>query len=168
MGKRDPEGVIWMCCLCYRHPHQRGQIKHPKLTAEGVQCTHILLSRSNHLACFFFHSILSEHHSNQIRKREIDFKTILPGTSLVVQWLRLHLLLQGCSIPGRGSQIPQAVGQQSRWATVRGLLGNKRSLCVSVKTQSSQKKKFFLKKIFSNYTRFLVKILSLIFYVQVN
>ena len=35
-------------------------------------------------------------------------------TFLVVQWLRVHLLMQGTvSIPGRGTKIPQASGQLS-------------------------------------------------------
>ena len=35
-------------------------------------------------------------------------------TFLVVQWLRIHLLMQGTvSIPGRGTKIPHASGQLS-------------------------------------------------------
>ena len=38
----------------------------------------------------------------------------LSQTSLVVQWLRIHLVMQGTvSIPGRGTKIPHASGQLS-------------------------------------------------------
>ena len=48
---------------------------------------------------------------------------ILPlGTSLVVQWLRIHLAMQGDdagSIPGQGTKISHAAGQLSLRATAR-------------------------------------------------
>ena len=36
------------------------------------------------------------------------------GTSLEVQWLRMHLPTQGL-IPGWGAKIPHAAGQRSPW-----------------------------------------------------
>ena len=44
----------------------------------------------------------------------IKLKGIL-GTSLVVQWLKLHLLMHGVgSIPGQGSEVPYASWPKSQ------------------------------------------------------
>ena len=47
---------------------------------------------------------------DQLMESEESVKSWLPGTSLGVQWLQLHLSLQGCagSIPGRGAKILHA------------------------------------------------------------
>ena len=46
------------------------------------------------------------------KSRKIPYLNQTPGTSLVVQWLRLHASPEGglSSIPGQGTQIPHAAG----------------------------------------------------------
>ena len=46
----------------------------------------------------------------------------LTGTSLVVQWLRIHLATEGVgSIPGQRTKIPHALGQLSPTVQLRRL-----------------------------------------------
>ena len=44
-----------------------------------------------------------------------DKQTNIPGTSLVVQWLRLHLPLQGAQVrPSSGSQLPTCLAPKKK------------------------------------------------------
>ena len=66
---------------------------------------------------------------DKLRRKRIDYNSRDPqeaqrirfknewGTSLVVEWIRIHLLVQGTQVRSRFWKIPHAAGQLSLWAT---------------------------------------------------
>ena len=108
------------------------------------------------------HDILILKYAIVIYFPVFHLRYFCPGTSLVVQWLRLSALTAGVLglIPGQGTKILHAVcGQKTKTTTTKGLcfvpvFQSETGLCFSLLC-------YFIKLMYLSYISFAVKFLKM-------